>query len=360
MDIVSGGELYRALNAGVDPCKVVFSGVGKQIKELEYALEAGILMFNVESTPELTALNQLAARLGKKARIALRVNPQIDPQTHPYIRRFYQKTIVIKCGGHAMIDMKLKKDFAMDITLMNYIGLNPVVVHGGGPQIESVLGKMGKTSEFIDGLRVTDDEVIEIVEMVLVGKVNKEIVSLINQQGGKAVGLSGKDGHLIAAKKIRLSPSQSKINKRKAKDIGLVGEVESISPLVIETLDRSKFIPVIAPIGIGKDGKTYNINADMVAGKIASALNAEKLILLTDTEGVLDKRGTLISSMNEKKAKTLIKNGQISGGMIPKVNCCVEALKEGVAKAHIIDGRIKHAILLEIFTDVGIGTQITG
>lgn len=278
----------------------------------------------------------------------------------PYIRRFYQKTIVIKYGGHAMIDRELKKDFAMDITLMNYIGLNPVVVHGGGPQIEVVLKKMGKSSKFIDGLRVTDEEIMEVVEMVLVGKINKEIVSLINHQGGKAVGLSGKDGHLITAKKLKPSSLRSKTTKRKAKDIGLVGEVEAINPQVIETLDRSKFITVIAPIGIGKNGETYNINADMVAGKVASALKAEKLILLTDTDGVLDKSGTLISTMNGKKAKALIKKGQISGGMIPKVTCCMQALKEGVAKAHIIDGRIKHAILLEIFTDVGIGTQITG
>lgn len=278
----------------------------------------------------------------------------------PYIRRFYQKTIVIKYGGHAMTDRELKKDFAMDITLMNYIGLNPVVVHGGGPQIEEVLKKMGKSSTFIEGQRVTDEESMEVVEMVLVGKVNKEIVSLINQQGGKAVGLSGKDGHLITAKKLRLSSWSSKNRSRKPKDIGQVGEVTSVNPHVIETLDRSKFIPVIAPIGLGENGETYNINADTVAGKIASALKAEKLILLTDTEGVLDHKKALISSMNEKKAKTLIKKGQISGGMIPKVNCCLQALKEGVAKTHIIDGRIRHAILLEIFTDVGVGTQITG
>ena len=201
---------------------------------------------------------------------------------------------------------------------------------------------------------------MEVVEMVLGGTINKEIVRLINQQGGKAVGLSGKDGSLITAKKLRLSPTQSKATKGKVKDMGLVGEVEAINPHVIETLDRSKFIPVIAPIGIGVGGETYNINADVVAGKIASALNAEKLILLTDTEGVLDKKGNLISSMNEKKAKMLIKKGEISGGMIPKVTCCLQTLKEGVAKAHIIDGRIKHAVLLEIFTDVGIGTQITG
>ncbi len=278
----------------------------------------------------------------------------------PYIRRFYQKTIVIKYGGHAMIDKELKKDFAMDITLMNYIGLNTVVVHGGGPQIEKVLKKMGKSSKYIEGLRVTDEESMEIVEMVLVGKVNKEIVSLINQQGGKAVGLSGKDGNLITAKKLRLSSSSSKSSPRKLKDIGQVGEVASVNPNVIKTLDRSKFIPVIAPVGFGENGETYNINADTVAGKIASALKAEKLILLTDTEGVLDNKRALISSMNERKAKTLIKKGQISGGMIPKVNCCLQALKEGVAKTHIIDGRIRHAILLEIFTDVGVGTQITG
>ncbi|MCK5513643.1 MAG: acetylglutamate kinase [Deltaproteobacteria bacterium] len=278
----------------------------------------------------------------------------------PYIRRFYQKTIVIKYGGHAMVDRELKKDFAMDITLMNYIGLNTVVVHGGGPQIEKVLKKMGKSSKYIEGLRVTDEESMEIVEMVLVGKVNKEIVSLINQQGGKAVGLSGKDGNLITAKKLRLSSSSYKSSPRKLKDIGQVGEVASVNPNVIKTLDRSKFIPVIAPVGLGENGETYNINADTVAGKIASALKAEKLILLTDTEGVLDNKSALISSMNERKAKTLIKKGQISGGMIPKVNCCLQALKEGVAKTHIIDGRIRHAILLEIFTDVGIGTQITG
>jgi len=278
----------------------------------------------------------------------------------PYIRRFYQKTIVIKYGGHAMVDSSLKNDFAMDITLMNYIGLNPVVVHGGGPQIEKVLNKMGKTSQFIDGLRVTDEEGMEVVEMVLVGKINKEIVSLINQHGGKAVGLSGKDGNLITARKFEHSSSASSGSGNKPPDMGLVGEVQSVNPQVIDALDRSTFIPIIAPIGVGTDGTTYNINADMVAGKIASALNAEKLMLLTDTDGVLDEKGQLISSMNEGELKDRIKNGQISGGMIPKVTCCLQALKDGVAKAHIIDGRIKHAVLLEIFTDVGIGTQITG
>jgi len=278
----------------------------------------------------------------------------------PYIRRFYQKTIVIKYGGHAMLDDQLKHDFAMDVTLMKYIGLNPVVVHGGGPQIEKVLNKMGRTSQFIDGMRVTDQECMDVVEMVLVGKINKEIVSLINYHGGKAVGLSGKDGQLITARKLKLTARRAGGKVKADTDIGLVGEVTSVNPQVIDVLDQSKFIPVIAPIGFGEDSQTYNINADMAAGKIAAALKAEKLILLTDTEGVLDKKEQLISSINERKIKGLIKSGHISGGMIPKVTCCLEALKEGVAKAHIVDGRIKHAVLLEVFTDVGIGTQITG
>lgn len=278
----------------------------------------------------------------------------------PYIRRFYGKTIVIKYGGHAMLDDTLKNSFAMDITLMNYIGLNPVVVHGGGPQIEEVLKKLGKTSRFVDGLRITDQEIMDVVEMVLVGKINKEIVSLINCQGGKAVGLSGKDGSLITAKKLKLITRSASGKSSRTRDIGLVGEVQAVNPLILDTLDRSRFIPVIAPIGCGEDGRSYNINADTVAGKIASALGAEKLILLTDTDGVLDDQGRLISSMNEQKATRLIAGGHVSGGMIPKVRCCLQALREGVGKAHIIDGRIRHAILLEIFTDVGIGTQITG
>ncbi|MDX1778359.1 MAG: acetylglutamate kinase, partial [Thermodesulfobacteriota bacterium] len=217
-----------------------------------------------------------------------------------------------------------------------------------------------KTSRFIDGLRVTDQESMDVVEMVLVGKINKEIVSLINYHGGKAVGLSGKDGKLLTARKLKLGSRRSKGKVSSTTDIGLVGEITSVNPHVIDVLDRSKFIPVIAPVGVGEDGQTYNINADTAAGKIAAALTAEKLILLTDTEGVLDKKGKLISSMDERKTKGLIKNGHISGGMIPKATCCLEALKEGVAKAHIVDGRIKHAVLLEVFTDVGIGTQITG
>lgn len=263
----------------------------------------------------------------------------------PYIKKFFGKTVVIKYGGHAMENEELKDSFAQDIVLMKYIGINPVIVHGGGPQIDDLLKRVGKKSEFKRGLRVTDDETMEIVEMVLVGKVNKEIVSLINQHGGQAVGLSGRDGGLIKAKKVK-------------PDIGRVGEVDRINPQVIESLDDSKFIPVIAPVGEGEDGKAYNINADLAAGKIASALNAEKFILLTDVEGVLDNHKKLISTLDAKEASNAIKKGDIAGGMIPKVECCLDALKEGVGKAHIVDGRVKHAILLEIFTDKGIGTEI--
>lgn len=263
----------------------------------------------------------------------------------PYIKRFYGKTAVIKYGGHAMENEELKDSFAQDIVLMKYIGMNPVIVHGGGPQIDDLLKRIGKKSEFRRGLRVTDDETMEIVEMVLVGKVNKEIVSLINRHGGQAVGLSGRDGGLIEARKVKA-------------DIGRVGDVVCVDPKVIEALDESKFIPVIAPVGQGKDGKAYNINADIAAGKIASALKAEKFILLTDVEGVLDNDKKLISSLNAKEAQNGIKKGVIVGGMIPKVECCLDAVKEGVGKAHIVDGRMKHALLLEIFTDKGIGTEI--
>jgi acetylglutamate kinase len=277
----------------------------------------------------------------------------------PYIRRFYDKTIVIKYGGSTMEEGRMKHSFALDVVLLKYIGLNPVVVHGGGPQIGEMLIKMGKKSQFIEGMRVTDGETMDVVEMVLVGKVNKEIVSLINQQGGKAVGLSGKDGRLITAKKLILTKSRSKGQKPEVIDIGMVGEVKAINPGVIESLEKENFIPVIAPVGVGEEGETYNINADLVAGKIASALKAEKFILLTDVEGVMDEKHRLIPTLNAKQAKRLIAKKIISSGMIPKVNCCLNALEEGVAKAHIIDGRVEHAILLEIFTDVGIGTQIT-
>ena len=266
----------------------------------------------------------------------------------PYIRQFYGKTIVIKYGGHAMGEERLKQSFAKDIILMKYVGLNPVIVHGGGPQIGELLKKLGKESRFVKGIRVTDEETMDVVEMVLVGKVNKEIVALINHYGGKAVGLSGKDGGLIKAKKM----------KTKGEDMGMVGEVKSVNPKVIETLDRDKFIPVIAPVGVGDDGKTYNINADTVAGKIAAALKAEKLILLTDVQGVLDKNKKLISALSVAEAKRLIKNETATGGMIPKLECCLDALKGGVSKAHIRDGRVEHAVLLEVFTDAGVGTEI--
>jgi acetylglutamate kinase len=276
----------------------------------------------------------------------------------PYIRRFYGKTIVIKYGGSSMEEEGVRRSFALDIVLLKYIGINPVIVHGGGPQINEMLKKIGKKSQFIEGMRVTDDETMDIVEMVLVGRVNKEIVNLINQQGGKAVGLSGKDGQLIAAKKMKLSRSQGADQPPEMIDIGLVGEVKSVNPGVIEVLMKDNFIPVIAPVGAGEEGQTYNINADLVAGKVASALKADKLILLTDVEGVMDERKQLIPTLVSQKAKKLISQQIISSGMIPKVNCCLNALEEGVTKTHIINGTVEHAVLLEIFTDVGIGTQI--
>jgi acetylglutamate kinase len=277
----------------------------------------------------------------------------------PYIRRFYDKTIVIKYGGSTMEEESLKRNFALDVVLLKYIGINPVIVHGGGPQIGEMLTKIGKKSQFIEGMRVTDEETMGVVEMVLVGKVNKELVTLINQQGGKAVGLSGKDGKLIIAKKLRLTKSRGKDELPEIIDIGMVGEVKTINPGVIEALEKENFIPVIAPVGVGEEGETYNINADLVAGKVASALKAEKLILLTDVEGVMDEKHQLIPTLDAKQAKSLMAQKVISSGMIPKVNCCLGALEEGVTKTHIIDGRVEHAILLEIFTDVGIGTQIT-
>jgi acetylglutamate kinase len=276
----------------------------------------------------------------------------------PYIRRFYNRTIVIKYGGSSMEEEEVRRSFALDVVLLKYIGINPVVVHGGGPQISEMLKKIGKKSQFIEGMRVTDGETMDIVEMVLVGKVNKEIVNLINQQGGKAVGLSGKDGQLIIAKKMKLTRSRGADQPPEMIDIGLVGEVKSVNPGVIEALMRDNFIPVIAPVGVGEEGQTYNINADLVAGKVASALKAEKLILLTDVEGVMDEKKQLVPTLLAQKAKRLIAQKVISSGMIPKVNCCLDALEEGVTKTHIINGTAEHAILLEIFTDVGIGTQI--
>jgi len=276
----------------------------------------------------------------------------------PYIKRFNNKTIVIKYGGHAMVDDELKDKFAQDVVMMKYIGINPVVVHGGGPQIGNLLKKFGKESKFIQGMRVTDQETMDIVEMVLVGMVNKEIVGLINRHGGNAVGLSGKDGNLIKAEKYYLSEEKVKNTPPEIIDIGLVGKVKNINSELIVTLSQNSFIPVIAPTGIGDAGETYNINADIVAGEIAAALQAEKLLLLTDVEGVQDKDKKLINAMSDKEAMKLIKDGIVEGGMFPKVKCCLKALKNGVKKAHIIDGRLKHAILLEIFTDKGIGTEI--
>jgi len=277
----------------------------------------------------------------------------------PYIRRFWGKTVVIKYGGSTMEEERVRRSFALDVVLLKYIGLNPVVVHGGGPQIGEMLSKIGKKSEFIEGMRVTDPETMEIVEMVLVGKVNKQIVSLINQQGGKAVGLSGKDGGLLLAEKMRLRKASSSEKGQEEIDIGMVGEVKAVRPEVIQALEKEGFIPVIAPIGVGESGETYNINADLVAGKVASALKAEKLILLTDVEGVLDREKNLVSTLSSSEAREMIEKKIISSGMIPKVRCCLDALEEGVSKTHIINGTVEHAILLEMFTDVGIGTQIT-
>lgn len=276
----------------------------------------------------------------------------------PWMRQFYQRTIVIKYGGHAMVDERLKDSFAQDIVLLKYVGINPVVVHGGGPQIGQTLERLGKKSDFLEGMRVTDRETMDVVEMVLVGKVNKEIVALINQHGGQAVGLSGKDGRLIQARKLQLYRDQQGDKPPELIDLGMVGEVEAIQAGVIQTLEASRFIPVIAPVGVGSQGETYNINADLVAGKLAPALKAVKLILLTDVPGVLDADGKLVSSLDTKQAEKLSKEGVIKGGMIPKVRYAIEAVKAGVDKAHIIDGRIQHAVLLEIFMDRGIGTEI--
>ncbi len=276
----------------------------------------------------------------------------------PWIKEFYGKTIVIKYGGNAMVEERLKESFARDIVLLKYIGLNPVVVHGGGPQIAQVMDQMGLKSNFVQGMRVTDSATMNVVEMVLVGRVNKEIVGNINRHGGKAVGLSGKDGNLITARKMAMSTTNPDSLTPEIIDIGMVGEVESIAPEIIGALEDNGFIPIIAPVGIGREGETYNINADLVAGKIAGALQAEKLILLTDIEGVRDKKGELISTIDHDRVADLIADGTLSGGMIPKATCCVDAIRAGVTKTHIVDGRMEHACLLEIFTDEGIGTEI--
>ncbi|MCZ7600900.1 MAG: acetylglutamate kinase [Gammaproteobacteria bacterium] len=268
----------------------------------------------------------------------------------PYIQKFHGKTIVIKYGGNAMVDESLKQSFARDIVLMKLVGMNPVVVHGGGPQISTLLEKLGKKSEFVDGLRVTDRETMDVVEMVLGGLVNKEIVAAINARGGKAVGLTGKDGSLIRARKLTREGAGDDF------DYGHVGEIDAIDPALVHSLDQVSFIPVIAPIGVGPDGHAYNINADTVAGKLASTLGAEKLILLTNTRGVLDENGELLSGLSTRETEALIGRGVIGGGMLPKVHCALDAVRAGVKSAVIIDGRIEHAILLELFTDQGVGT----
>lgn len=277
----------------------------------------------------------------------------------PFIRSFYGKTFVIKYGGAAQTDDMLKDSFARDVALLNFIGIRPVIVHGGGPKISETMKKMGKEPTFVQGQRVTDRETMDIVEMVLGGLINKEIVALINSHGGKAVGLSGKDGGLIKAKKKLLRKSVQS-GEKEAIDIGLVGEVETVDPSILNSLEKDGFIPVISPIGAGSGGETFNINADYVASSLASALRAEKLILLTDVQGISDKKGSVITTLRKKDVKKLMDEGTVSGGMIPKVQACTQALDNGVSKTHIVDGRVAHCLLLEIFTKEGIGTEIVG
>jgi acetylglutamate kinase len=282
---------------------------------------------------------------------------QVLTEALPYIQRFHGKTVVVKYGGNAMVDEELKQSFARDIVLMKLVGMNPVVVHGGGPQIGKLLERIGKKSEFIQGMRVTDRETMDVVEMVLGGLVNKEIVSLINRHGGKAVGLTGKDGRFIRARKMLLQPAGGDPSAAGI-DIGQVGEIDTIDPSLVAFLDSGDFIPVIAPIGVGPDGEAYNINADVAAGKLAITLKAEKLVLLTNTTGVLDKQGGLLTGLDVQRVNALIADGTISGGMLPKVNYALDAVNSGVKTAHIIDGRVAHAVLLEVFTDQGVGTLI--
>ena len=276
----------------------------------------------------------------------------------PYIQRFRGKTMVIKYGGNAMVEQSLKQGFARDVVLMKLVGINPVVVHGGGPQIGSLLDRLGKDSQFIQGMRVTDSETMDVVEMVLGGLVNKEIVNLLNRHGGRAVGLTGKDGDLIRARKLLLRRDAPELKAPEIIDLGHVGEVESIDVSVVDMLVQGDFIPVIAPIGVGKDGFSYNINADLVAGKVAEVLGAEKLLLLTNTPGLLDGDGALISELDVDTVDALVGEGVIKGGMLPKTKCAVDAVQAGVRSAHIIDGRVEHALMLDIFTDEGVGTLI--
>jgi len=278
----------------------------------------------------------------------------------PYLQRFAGQTVVVKYGGNAMVEDDLKSSFAKDITLLKQVGINPVVVHGGGPQIGQVLAQVGKEARFVDGMRVTDSETMDVVEMVLAGRVNKEIVANINRAGGKAVGLSGKDGGLICARKMKLEKNAPELDVPEIIDLGHVGQVHKIDTGILNLLEQDRFVPVIAPVGYHKaDGQSYNINADLVAGAIAKALGAEKLVLLTDVAGVLDADKQLCSSFTADKARDWIASGVISGGMIPKVGCCLEAVEAGVKRAHIIDGRVPHALILEMFTDEGVGTVFT-
>ena len=283
---------------------------------------------------------------------------QVLAEALPYIRRFRGKTVVIKYGGNAMVDESLKSGFARDIVLMNLVGIKPVVVHGGGPQIGDLLQRIGKESKLIDGMRVTDSETMDVVEMVLGGLVNKEIVNLITRHGGRAVGLTGKDGDLIRARKLTMTRNSPELDVPEIIDIGHVGEVESIDASVVDMLVNSEFIPVIAPIGVGEDGRSYNINADLVAGHMAEVLKAEKLILLTNTAGLLDKQGELLTGLGVDDVGALIEDGTIHGGMLPKIRCALSAVNSGVSAAHIIDGRVEHAVMIELFTDEGVGTLI--
>ncbi|HEX8987427.1 MAG TPA: acetylglutamate kinase [Rhodocyclaceae bacterium] len=287
--------------------------------------------------------------------IAPQIKAGILAEALPYIKRFHGKTIVVKYGGNAMTDEHLKQCFARDVVLLKLVGMNVVVVHGGGPQIENLLARVGKKGEFVQGMRVTDAETMELVEMVLGGQVNKDVVNLINQAGGKAVGLTGKDGSFIRAKKL-LMPKKDK--PEDLIDIGQVGDIVSIDPSLISLLDTGAFIPVIAPIGVGADGETYNINADVVAGKIAEVLKAEKLVLLTNTPGVLDEKGNLLTGITPKQIDDMVADGTLSGGMLPKIGSALDAARSGVKGVHIIDGRVEHALLLEILTDEGVGTLI--
>lgn len=277
----------------------------------------------------------------------------------PYIQKFTGRTLVIKFGGNAMIDEQLKQSFARDIVLMKLVGINPVIVHGGGPQIGELLNKLNIDSHFVDGMRVTDSKTMDVVEMVLGGAVNKEIVSLINHAGGKAIGITGKDGQLITARKMVVTRKNPEMEVPEIIDIGQVGEVEYINTGVIDMLTSSDFIPVIAPIGVDSEGNSYNINADLVAGKLAEVLQAEKLLLLTNIAGLLDRDGTVLTGLTTEQVDGLIADGTISGGMLPKIRCALDAVKASVRSAHIIDGRVSHAVLLEIFTDEGVGTLIT-